>query len=305
MNILLCGSGPALAWIHAFFEEASATGKWGENWVITAIAGPISRELYASLLGGVIDALILADHSPFVDGLPSHEISEREAVRREAQRAVLALELARRAARTVILPRSNAENWPSSLAGLLAELQTAPLREWPLGPRIPALPMSREKVSASSLVSGYLEPLFATVGRRTPSLILKWPRECFLDGDAPGHTLPATVEVAGRARILAYGPYLPLPTGRWCATAFLGFSPDIGKVPFILEADTGGAVARGFFEVECGGIFSLGLDFQVTDAMHSVELRLISQDSVLEGQLALIEVTLEYIAPNRNSATFD
>ena len=84
---------------------------------------------------------------------------------------------------------------------------------------------------------------------------IAWPRESFLYGDAPGEMLPATLELAGRARIVAYGPYLPLPSGNWSATAFLGFSADVGKMPFIFEADTGGAVTRGFFEVEKGGIF--------------------------------------------------
>ena len=78
----------------------------------------------------------------------------------------------------------------------------------------------------------------------------------------------------------------------WRATTFLGFSPDIGKMPFILEADSGGSTARGFFEVEYGGIFTLTLDFRVVDPMHPVEMRLISQDSGLEGQVSLIEVEL-------------
>ena len=81
--------------------------------------------------------------------------------------------------------------------------------------------------------------------------------------------------------------------GHWRATAFLGFSPDIGKMPFILEADSGGAVVRGFFEVKRGGIFTLDLDFQVDNALHPIEMRLISQDSALEGQVSLIEVALE------------
>jgi len=101
------------------------------------------------------------------------------------------------------------------------------------------------------------------------------------------------VEVAGRARVLTYGPYLPLPAGSWRATAFLGFSPDIGKLPFILEVDNGGAVVRGLFEVDRGGIFTVALDFHVNDAMQPIELRLISQDSALEGQVALIEVELQ------------
>ena len=207
-------------------------------------------------------------------------------MRGEAQRAVFALELTRRAARTLVLSGGDAQAWVAALATLLAAPRSAELA----GPCPP--PTGSGTVVTTPLLQTYLQPLFTAAEHPEP-FTLVWPREAFLDGDAPGETLPATVEVAGRARILAYGPYLPLPAGRWHATAFLGFSPDIGKLPFILEADTGGAVARGFFEVERGGIFTLALDFQVADALHPVELRLISQDLALEGQLALIEVKLE------------
>ena len=123
--------------------------------------------------------------------------------------------------------------------------------------------------------------------------VLTWPRESFIDGDAPGEPLPASIEVAGRSRILAYGPYLPLPAGEWRATAYLGFSPDVGRLPFILEVDTGSTISRGFFEVERGGIYTVELDFLVADFLHPVEMRLISQDSALEGQASLIEVCLK------------
>lgn len=141
-------------------------------------------------------------------------------------------------------------------------------------------------------MASYLAPLFAAVVHKAP-LTLVWPRECFLDGDSPGVGLPATIEVAGRARILAYGPYLPLPTGSWSAKIFLGFSLDIGKLPFIIEVDSGDLISRGFFEVERGGIFTLDLDFKVNDALHPMEIRLISQDSALEGQASLIKVELQ------------
>ena len=127
-------------------------------------------------------------------------------------------------------------------------------------------------------------------------LSLTWPGEAFLNGDEPNTPLPPAIEVAGRARILAYGPYLPLPAGAWRATAYLGFSIDIEKLPFILEVDTGSGISRGFFEVDTGGIFTLTLDFQVIDPLHAVELRLISQDSALHGQVSLIEVQLEQIS---------
>jgi hypothetical protein len=287
MTILLVGAGPRLAWARSFLESARAQGPTGAVPEIRVVEGPPTRELLVSLAGETIDVLILLDHGPFIVCPPPGALAPGEAVRNEGLRAVFALEVARRAAQTLILSEGDAQGWATSLASVFA---APPPAELP-GPCPP--PAEAGGAISTPLSSAYLEPLFAAAGRHAP-LLLAWPREAFLDGDAPGDTLPATVEVAGRARILAYGPYLPLPSGSWHATATLGFSPDIGKLPFILEADTGGAVARGFFEVERGGIFSLGLDFQVADAMHPVELRLISQDSALEGQLALIEIELEH-----------
>ena len=289
MTILLLGAGPRLAWVRSILEPARAQ-IGTEGTPVRVVEGPPSRELLSSLAALPVEALVLVDHFPFAAGPPADAAATGEAVRGEAQRAVFAVELARRAERTLALEGNDAQAWAARLAGLLpgAELLARPDRPCPPSP-------GENRNLATPLLSTYLEPLFAAAARPAP-LALAWPREAFLDGDAPGEPLPVTVEVAGRARILAYGPYLPLPVGHWRATAFLGFSPDIDKLPFILEADTGGAVVRGFFEVEHGGIFTLELDFRVADALHPVEMRLISQDSALEGQVALIELKLEYVS---------
>ena len=290
MKVLLFGTALAVDWVMDFVERAAATVEYARKPQLVPVQGAPTRELLASLLADPIDALILADHAPFASALPA--ALSPDAVRAEVQRAVLAIELSRRAIDTLVLRRHEVETWPASLARLLGELATPPLPNvagWPAWSEI-AEPAAA--LMPSPLPLSFLQPLFAAPGQSTP-LRLAWPRESFLYGDMPGEMLPATIEVAGRARIVVYGPYLPLPSGTWLATAFLGFSPDIGKLPFILEADSGGAISRGFFEVEHGGIFSVRLEFQVADALHPVELRLISQDSALEGQLSLIEVELE------------
>jgi len=209
-----------------------------------------------------------------------------EAVRADAERAVLAIELARRADRTVKLIGDDSSYWLATLSELSTDRPelTAPAA-------LPLLPPGTHL--CAPIVQGYLQHVWSAPSSATTIPVLTWPRESFIDGDTPGQPLPASIEVAGRSRILAYGPYLPLPVGNWCATAYLGFSPDIGKLPFILEVDTGTAISRGFFEVDRGGIYTLELDFVVSDFLHPIELRLISQDSALEGQASLIEVCLK------------
>jgi hypothetical protein len=251
---------------------------------IVSVASTQTRERFLALVAEPFDALVLVDHVPFV---ASAGPTAADSARGEAHRAVLAFELARRAGRTLVLSADDVAGWPSALAKLLG---------LPFSGGVTPPPVQAEAEAPEGLpMETYLAPLFAAAAQaRRPTLV--WPREAFLDGDTPGKTLPATVEIAGRARILAYGPYLPLPAGGWRARAYLGFSPDIGEMPFILEVDTGGAVSRGFFEVDRGGIFTLDLEFQVADALHPVEMHLISQESALDGLVSLIEIVLEPIA---------
>jgi hypothetical protein len=261
---------------------------------IIKVTGVATRALLQGLVAEPVDALVLVDHVPFAGGSPpaglTPDLPPGEIVRDQAQRAILALELAHHAVRTVPLAGAPG-SWPATLAALLGLPGGLP-KDVP--GNLPARPQAKQGVDVP-LTAKYLAPLFAAPMQPGP-LALAWSRQCFLDGDAPGSSLPATVEVAGRARIVAYGPYLPLPAGGWKVTACLGFSPDIGKMPFILEIDTGAAVTRGFFEVERGGFYTLDLDVRVVDSFHPIELRLISQESSLEGQVSLIEVTLRQSA---------
>lgn len=288
MRVLLLGSLPAVHWVDEFLRDQIARASISAEVVV--VNETPTRDLLERLTAKAIDTLVLADHEPFGNSIVPLDSALGDAIRAEAQKAVLALELQRQVQRTLHLSRDNFEEWPmllSDLLGLSGEGVHAPVKlDWASGSGLVDYPLAEK----------YLGPLFATASKFVEKIELVWPREVFLDADAPGQTLPATVEVAGRARILVYGPYLPLPTGVWHATAYLGFSPDIGKLPFIIEADTGQNISRGFFEVERGGFFSLELEFRVADPMHPVEFRLISQDSALEGQLSLIEITLKQLA---------
>lgn len=275
-RLLVVGQGARAACAVALLQTVAAD---------VQLEGVPSAEALARHAAAPPTLLVLVDPLPFAAGMPKAPIPA-ETLRADALRAVFALELARRASRTLVL-QGDAVGWsgvlaaagvPGAGAGGDASAQLAP--------------STSARQGAVPLQTRYLEPIWnaASLGH-APAVA--WPREAFLDGDVPGETLPALIEVAGRARIVAYGPYLPLPAGTWKATAWLGFSPDIGRLPFILEIDSGGGVSRGFFEAERGGIFSLDLDFRVADPLHPLELRLITQDSALEGQTSLIEVSLE------------
>jgi hypothetical protein len=249
-------------------------------------AGPDPAQLQAQA-EAPLDVVLAVDAASLAYEPGHDDAAWRDSVRRDAERAIFVRELAARAGcRTVPLIGDDAAAWQAALARLLA----LPAADCPSPEALPAL--AGPAAATSPLVAGYLAPLWAA-GTAAAPLVLTWPRECFLDGDLPNQTLPPVMELAGRARILSYGPYLPLPSGSWRATACFGFSPDIERLPFIFEALTPPGITRGFFETEAGGFFTLDLEFQVTDPFARVEMRLASQDSALEGQAALIEVRLE------------
>ncbi len=292
MKIFLLGRGPAGLWTHAFLDEVSSLSAAKPEIVVVDELAP--HDILAALDVAPADALILAQQAPFTNDDALADVST-DTLRHEAQKAILAIELARRFPQALLLRQAEAAEWPQLIAGLLGvnSPEVVPHAEpVPVGALAEDGSAELSASPSSSLLRSYLAPLLAAV-EHPASIVVAWPRDCFLYGDAPGESLPATVEIAGRGRILAYGPYMPLPSGRWRATAYLGFSADIGNMPFILEADTDAGITRGFFEVKQGGIFTLELEFEVVNAFHPVEFRLVSQDSALEGLASLIEIRLE------------
>lgn len=295
MKVYLLGGGSAWVQARTILEKVATT--LTEMPEIIALDGETPREILAALAIESSDVLVAVQTTPFAEeGSPADVVAE--SMRREAQKAILVIELVRRVPRTLLLRAAKASEWACQIAELLgANASDALSLNEIVSTEVVTAGGSAATLVEAQLLWTYLMPLLDAAAH-PDSVVVTWPRDCFLYGDAPGEGLPATVEVAGRGRILAYGPYMPLPKGCWQATACLGFSADIGGMPFILEVDTDAGITRGFFEVKQGGIFTLELDFEVADPFHPVEFRLISQDSALEGLVSLIEIKLEQSSPH-------
>ena len=154
----------------------------------------------------------------------------------------------------------------------------------------PALPPD----ASPDTIDGCLAPLLHGAQLKVP-LSLRWPREVFISGDQPGMPLPVTIEIAGGARVLSYGPYFPLPTGKWRVVPMIGFSRQVGRMPFLIEVVCESIIHRAYFEAQHAGIYSMPFELELnSDRMGiPVEIRLVIQDAALEGAIALIEVGLE------------
>jgi hypothetical protein len=300
-RVIVVGAAAALPWVRDFLGSVERGGSKALK--VEVVDGPPSRQLLADLVAAPIACLVLAAHAPFAEGVPAVPGHPPDAIRDQALRAILASELARHAGRTVLLDAASTAEWPALLRRTIEEMITPDLQS--AGSQLADAtvtmaepPLSTPPVESSALSpvlahlrTGYLTPIFTAL-TPDPPISITWKNDCLLDGDSVGSPMPEILEVAGRARILAYGPYLPLPSGTWQMTAYIGFSPDVGRMPFILEVDTGEGTTRGFFEVERAGFFTLVFDFQIADPFFLVEFRLISQDSALEGSAALMEIQM-------------
>lgn len=289
MNIIIVGEGPRAAWVEAILAHLRALPGAAGEVTIQRLGVSGDRDALHALVQTRIDIVIAVDAASLAQGSLHDTGPWREMIRKDAERAIFIRELVARAGcRVLALVGDDQFDWLGKLAQVLLLSDVDP-------GEVEALPALESGTTLeSSLVGSYLNPLWAALTGPMLQPIV-WPRECFLNGDFMGEPLPLMMELAGRARILLYGPYLPLPTGHWRATGCFGFSPDIEKLPFIFDAVTPNSVMRGFFEVESGGFFTVDLEFQVTDLLAPIEIRLASQDSALEGQAALIEVRLETI----------
>ena len=148
---------------------------------IISVASTQTREQFLALVAEPVDAFVLVDHVPFAAGAGP---TAADSARGEAHRAVLAFELARRAERTLVLPADDVVGWPTALAKLLG---------LPFSGEVKPPPVQAAAAAPEGLpLETYLAPLFAAAAQGCrPSLV--WAREAFLDGDAPGNILPATV----------------------------------------------------------------------------------------------------------------
>src|SRR5262245_32857138 len=101
MTILILGAPSYATWTRSVLDVLRERCTPGAAPVVRLIDEPPSRELLASLAEEPDVDLVLADHFPFADGLPDASLALTDAVRGQAYRAVLALELARRAVRVL------------------------------------------------------------------------------------------------------------------------------------------------------------------------------------------------------------
>jgi len=141
--------------------------------------------------------------------------------------------------------------------------------------------------SAEFILAGFQQ--FLARDHSVPIIVTK---ELFLAGDPPHDHVEAPLDMTGRPRFIAFGPYVHIPAGKWMLRFVVSFSEEAIGLPCIV--DVGVSDIHGFQEltrthvvVSTAGRMEVTLSFQLEDPLTPLQVRLATDKSVFDGKLAI------------------
>lgn len=119
-----------------------------------------------------------------------------------------------------------------------------------------------------------------------------WPVELFSwsspfqrEGDM------AVLDLTGRPRFLAFGPYITMPTGRWTARFRVAFDDYASR--YLFRADWGQVEHYASYEFRPGkaGVYQMEITFEWSER-GACEFRFILREGAFHGEVAISDVTI-------------
>jgi hypothetical protein len=187
---------------------------------------------------------------------------------------------------------------PPGRDAVLALLQgKAPNPKAPLGSLIPpaaaSAPAPSPAVDTNALhnLEGYLSLLDGN-----PATTFDWSPNVFL-GDRPlGQPLRTPVKLIGGRRCFAFGPFLHLPPGQWRASVnfsvYDNYSGNVLKIDIFTDKIEWEGKAR----LPALGRLVADIVFRLDDPELPVQVRLMTEQGAIEGEVDLHGVTIDRIA---------
>jgi len=126
----------------------------------------------------------------------------------------------------------------------------------------------------------------------TPGVSVQWPTDIVLstEASAPGRSVS---DLTGRRRLLRYGPYLELSSGRWTADVEFALRIDRAKVELRFEWGTQHDVDVSTNLITTSGVYSLTLS-KIWTEPAVVELRVWLDRSVFDGHLEIMSCRVSF-----------
>ena len=199
----------------------------------------------------------------------------------------------RRAVAAAVADQFSIRLEPTELSRLVAGLPDAGLeREEADGQSWLTARTEREQ----TMVAGALDPYIACFGGADLERLIWEPELFFVAADPPTpEPLPASgpIEITGRVRFLAYGPFISLPAGPWVADVVLGFSAEAAGMSFLIEIFAGAQLAHTRVTATGEDVIEARLAFTIgSDVDQPVQVRICNERAAFDGRMALAYVTM-------------
>jgi hypothetical protein len=144
-----------------------------------------------------------------------------------------------------------------------------------------------------AVVSGALAPYLS--GADLEPLVWE-PELFFANSDSPAPTTVTAarvVDITGRVRFLAYGPFINLPPGSWSANAVLGFSAEAAGMSFMVEVFAGRQLSCTRITPSAEQIIEANIHFVIDSSVDQpVQVRIVNERPAFDGRLAIGHVTV-------------
>lgn len=144
-----------------------------------------------------------------------------------------------------------------------------------------------------AVINGALQPYLP--GAELDPIV--WQPELFFINDDPPAPAPVAatrhVDITGRVRFLAYGPFINLPPGSWTATVVLGFSAESAGMGFMVEIFAGHQLSTTRVEPSGEQITEVNLNFVIDNSVDQpLQVRIVNERPAFDGRLALGLITV-------------
>ena len=151
--------------------------------------------------------------------------------------------------------------------------------------------LSQRSEREQAIINGATQPYIAYfAGDGLERLV--WEPELFYVTDDPPAPTPMPVagpiEITGRVRFLAFGPFINLPPGSWSADVVIGFSAEVAGMSFVVEVFAGSQLAQTRINAAGEEVVETRLYFTIGNTVDQpVQIRIMNERAAFDGRLAL------------------
>jgi hypothetical protein len=124
-----------------------------------------------------------------------------------------------------------------------------------------------------------------------------WGRDLFWSDDTADRHCPDVLDITGRGRILAFGPFLALPPGRWRAALRLSLNGEAAARAYVVDFGAGDAsVARNEVWPAGGGRYELPVE-GAWATVTLAQVRLWLMTPAFDGEMRIEGASVTWLGP--------